>query len=101
MMFTLKLNLKMDYLTRLEFLKGYIKSVSNTDELSFFSTKNRNLSLKRTFLANKFEIICNSDEVKVIVKNPEEIKKSLKIYLRNSLTGEKFYLKQRGHILQY
>ena len=58
------------------------------------ATKNKNLSLFRKFLDEKFEIMCNDDEVKVLVKNPEEIKKSLKIYLRNSLTGEKFYLKQ-------
>ena len=89
-----KAELKNGLSNKIRISERYIKSVSNTDELSFFSTKNRNLSLKRTFLANKFEIICNSDEVKVIVKNPEEIKKSLKIYLRNSLTGEKFYLKQ-------
>lgn len=71
-----------------------IESVLNSDELRFFSTKNKNLSLFRKFLDEKFEIICNDDEIKVIVKNPEEIKKSVDLYLRNTFTGEKFYLTQ-------
>ena len=40
--------------------------------------------------------MCNNDEVKVLVKNPEEIKKSLGIYLRNTYTREKFYLTQEN-----
>ena len=73
-----------------------IESVLNSDELRFFSTKNKNLSLFRKFLDEKFEIMCNDDEVKVLVKNPEEIKKSLGIYLRNTYTREKFYLTQEN-----
>lgn len=93
----LKAYLKNGTSNKIRISEKRIDSVYNRNKyLQVFSTNNKNLSVFKNYLDGKFEIECTDDELKVIVKNPEDLKKSLKIFLRDAITKDKFYLNSNG-----
>lgn len=73
--------------------KDCLEKITNeNDEVKVILTPKNNLSIHTQALANEFEFDCNEKELRILVNNGNDIKKDLKVFVKNVLTKERTHL---------